>query len=113
MRRSVVRLTTVIGIMDDRVEKQAALNAISRHEDKILRCCEDAVDLLDALEELMVISQEEKDYANENEKYGLVVRRLKETIENDPSFFNRFCHHITQKKDLSSIAASLVGKRTL
>ena len=104
----------LITVMDDRLEKQAALAAISGHKGEILRCCDDAVDLLDALEELEVMSQEEKDNANEHEDYELVVPRLTQKIEIDPSFFNRFCHHIhvTQNKELSSLAEGLVGELT-
>lgn len=96
--------------MDDRLERQAALAAISEHNDEILRCCEESADMLDALEELKVISQKEKDDANESEDYDLVVPRLREKIKIDPSFFNRFCHHITRKKELSNLAESLVGE---
>ncbi len=96
--------------MDDRLEKQAALAAISRHNDEILRCCEESADILDALEELKVLTQKEKDDANERENYDLVVPRLRENIKIDPSFFNRFCHHITQRKELSNLAEVLVGE---
>ena len=99
--------------MDDRFERQAALAAISSHKDEILRFCQEDVDLLDALEELTVITQEEKDKANESDKYGLVIPKLEEKINLDPSFFIKFCHHISQnnqKKDLLNLAKSLVGE---
>ena len=96
--------------MDDRFERQAALAAISSHKDEILSSCQEDVDLLDALEELTVITQNEKDKANESDEYGLVIPRLEEKIDLDPGFFNKFCHHISQKKELLNLAKSLVGE---
>ena len=98
--------------MDDRFERQAALSAITRHSEEILRCCEETVEVLDALEELNVLSLEEKDYANEENDYSEVVPRLKKNIEIDPGFFNKFCRCITQKKELSDLAKGLVGELT-
>jgi hypothetical protein len=98
--------------MDDRLERQAALAAITRHSDDILRCCEEAVDILDALEDLKVFSLEEKDYVNENDDYSLVIPKLKENVIIDLNFFNKFCRHITQIEELSSLSKLLVGELT-
>ena len=96
--------------MDDRFERQAALEAISSHKDEILDCCEEGIELLDALEALKLITQTEKDKANEDGDYGLVICRLTEKINEDPGFFNKFCHYITQKEELSDLATILGGE---
>ena len=99
-----------IGEMDDRLEREAALGALSSLNEEILKLCEEGVEMLDAFQELDVISQGEKDDANENDDYGDALEKLKKRIDKDPNFIVVFCSHIKQVKELSDFATRLSSK---
>ena len=92
------------------VERDAALYTISSCEKDILELCGDCVVLLDAFEDMDIITAAEKDDAYENEDFTCVIAKLKEKINADPGFFMKFCLHIKQIKGLSSIASTLLGE---
>ena len=100
--------------MDDRLERDAALTALSCYREEIIVSCKDGVDLLDVFEELKIITEEEKDDANDREDYGCVMDKLREKIDTDPNFLvDSFCRRIRQVEELSSLAGKLVGKLTV
>ena len=100
--------------MDDRREREAALIAFSSHSEEIIGLCKDGVDLLDVFEELKIITEEEKDDANDREDYDCVMDKLREKIDTDPNFLvDSFCRRIRQVEELSSLAGKLVGKLTV
>ena len=96
--------------MDDRLEREAALSALSSFYEEILRLCEEGVEILDAFQELNIISQDEKDDANENEEYDDALEKLKERVYKDPNFIVVFCSHIKKVKELTDLAKRLSGK---
>lgn len=96
--------------MDDRLEREAALSALSSLDEEILRLCEESVEMLDAFQELKIISQDEKDDANENEDYDHALKKLREKVVADPNFIVVFCNHIKHVKELSDFAKRLNGK---
>ena len=96
--------------MDDRQEREAALESLSSHSHDVLSLCSDSVEMLDAFEELAIIDEEEKEDANDNEDYGGVIKKLHARVEEDPSFFLEFCRHIQNKDDLAGLAQKLLGK---
>ena len=98
--------------MDDRLEREAALHSLSIHNEELLQSCKDNADMLDAFEELEIITEEEKDDVNDsdNEDYGSVIDKLRAKIEADPNFFVRFCQHTKKVEDLESLAESLLGE---
>ena len=96
--------------MDDRLEREAALSTLSSLDEEIHRLCVESVEMLDAFQELNIISQDEKDDANENEDYGDVLKKLREKVVADPSFIVMFCSHIKQVEELSDLAKRLSGK---
>ena len=96
--------------MDDRVEREAALYALSSYEEEILGLCGDCLEALDAFEELNVITTDEKDVAYEEEDFTCVIANLTEKINQDPGFFVKFCLHIKKIEGLSSIADILLGE---
>ena len=99
--------------MDDRLEREAALKSLSIHNEELLQSCKDNADMLDAFEELEIITEEEKDDVNamdDSEGYGSVIDKLRTKIsEGDPSFFVKFCQHIKKVDELESLAESLLG----
>ena len=99
--------------MDDRLERDAALTALSCYREEIIVSCKDGVDLLDVFEELKIITEEEKDDANDREDYGCVMDKLREKIDTDPNFLVEFCCHIQQVEELRSLAGKLRGKHTV
>lgn len=96
--------------MDDRVDREAALYALSSYKEEILGLCRDCVEALDAFEELNVITTDEKDVAYEREDFTCVITKLTEKIKQDPGFFVEFCLHIKKIEELSSIADILLGE---
>jgi hypothetical protein len=96
--------------MDDRVERDAALCAVSSYEEEILRLCGEYEEAMDAFEELGIITIGEKDEANEAEEFTCVITKLREKITLDPGFFVQFCRHIKKIEGLSSIADTLLGE---
>lgn len=100
--------------MDDRQEREAALHSLSQHEKEILELCEDTVEVLDALEELEIITREEKDDANDSEDYSTVLSKLNERMSSNPSFFVDFCCHLQRlgESNVTSLAESLLGELT-
>lgn len=96
--------------MDDRQERKAALESLSCHKNEIFTLCKETVDMLDAFEELKIISEEEKEDANDREDYSDVVKKLQSKIENDPNFFEHFCSHIQNMGDLKQLAEHLLGE---
>ena len=96
--------------MDDRVEREAALSALSSYEGEILRLCGECVEAMDAFEELNIITTDEKDAAYEDGGFTFAIAKLKEKITADPGFFVEFCRHIKKIEELSSIAATLLGE---
>ena len=96
--------------MDDRQERQAALDSLCRYNDEIIGLCKSSVDMLDALEQLGVITEEEKDDANDTEDYSGAISKLMEKIEKDPNFFVDFCRRIQCEDDLSNLARNLLGR---
>jgi hypothetical protein len=96
--------------MDDRVERDAALYAISSYEGEILRLCGDCEEAMDAFEELGIITTGEKDVAYEKDNFTCVITKLREKINIDPGFFMQFCLHVKQIKELSGIANTLIGE---
>lgn len=96
--------------MDDRLEREAALQSLSVHSEELLRSCKENVDMLDALEELEIITEDEKDDANDSEDYSSVMDKLRVKIEGDPSFYDSFCLHIKKVEELESLADSLLGE---
>lgn len=96
--------------MDDRLEREAALCSLSIHSEELLRSCKENVDMLDTLEELEIITENEKDDANDSEDYSSVVDKLVTKIEGDPGFFENFCLHIKKVEELESLADSLLGE---
>ena len=99
--------------MDDRLEREAALYALSVLNEEVLTSCQEDVEMLDALEELGIITGEEKDDANENEEYGGVIEKLRGKIDADPCFFVEFCRHIQPLEELQSLAKRLLGELRL
>lgn len=96
--------------MDDRVERVAALYALSSYEGEILELCGDCVEAMDAFEELNIITTEQKDAAYEDGDFTCVITKLREKINADPGFFVDICRHIKQIEELSSIADTLLGE---
>ena len=96
--------------MDDRQERQAALESLCRYNDEIIGSCKSSADMLDAFEQLGVITEEEKDDANDTEDYSGAISKLKEKIDEDPNFFVVFCRHIQSEDDLSGLARNLLGR---
>ena len=96
--------------MDDRLEREAALQSLSIHSEELLRSCIENADMLDAFEELEIITEDEKDDANDSEDYSSVMDKLRAKVEGDPNFFERFCLHIRKVEELESIADSLLGE---
>lgn len=96
--------------MDDRLEKEAALQSLSIHSEELVLSCKENVDMLDAFEELDIITEDEKDNANDSEDYSSVMDKLRAKVEGDPSFFGSFCQHIKKVEDLGSLAESLLGE---
>lgn len=114
MQVGTVRLTrkSTADDMDDRLEREAALYSLSSLNREVLKSFEDGVEMLDALEEVKVITGEEKDDANEKEEYHVVLEKLKEKIDADPNFFVVFCRHIQQQEELRSLSKRLLGEST-
>ena len=98
--------------MDDRLEREAALRSLSVHGEELLRSCEMNVDMLDSFEEMEIITEDEKDDANDSGDYGRVIDKLRTKIDADPSFFESFCRHIKKVDELKSLADKLLGKFT-
>ena len=98
--------------MDDRFEKEAALHSLSIHSEELVSSCRENVDVLDAFEDLEIITEDEKDDANESEDYSIVMDKLRAKVEGDPSFFESFCQHIKKVDELESLADSLLGEFT-
>lgn len=88
--------------MDDRMEREAAQYSISVHREDILELCDDSVELLDAFEQLNIITTEEKDDANANEDYDAVLGRLSERMDSDPEFFVDFCRYLKSLEESSA-----------
>ena len=82
--------------MDDSQEKKAALEALSRYEDKIIeRCKEDPTEILEALNELKVITEEEMDEATtDSEEYDGIISKFKARVEENPTLFQDFCQKV-------------------
>ncbi len=96
--------------MDDRVDREAALYALSSYQEEILRLCGDCVETLDAFEELSIITTKEKDDAYETERFTDAIAKLTEKIKADSGFFVEFCRHIKQIDELRGIADTLLGE---
>lgn len=96
--------------MDDRLEREAALQSLSIHSEELVRSCKENVDMLEAFEELEIITEDEKDDANDSEDYSSVMDKLRAKIEGDPSFFESFCQHIKKVDELESLADKLLGE---
>lgn len=101
--------------MDDRQERVAAQYSLSTHNEAILEVCEDNVELLDALEELEIITTDEKDDAFENDDYNTVLGRLSERIDSNPGYFVDFCSHLqslgeSPQSSVKTLAGSLLGE---
>ena len=99
--------------MDDRLEREAALQSLSIHSEELLRSCKENVDMLDAFEDLEIITEDEKDDANDNGDYSSVMDKLRAKVEGDPSFFERFCLQIKKLDELESLADNLLGGSSL
>ncbi len=54
--------------MDDHLERDAALQCLSYHNEELLRSCKGDVDMLDVFEELEIITEEEKDNNDSGKK---------------------------------------------
>ena len=98
--------------MDDRLEREAALRSLSIHSEELVSSCRENVDVLDAFEDLGIITEDEKDDANESEDYSIVMDNLRAKVEGDPSFFESFCQHIKNVDELESLADNLLGEFT-
>ena len=92
------------------MERDAALYAISSCEKEILELCEECEEAMYAFEDLNIITTAEMDDANERDDFTCVIVKLKENINADPGFFVKFCLHIKQIEELSSIASTLLGE---
>ena len=98
--------------MDDRLEREAALHSLSVHSEELLRSCKKDVDMLDSFEDLGIITEDEKDEANDSGDYASLVDKLRAKIDADPSFFESFCRHIKKVDELKSLADRLLSKFT-
>ena len=96
--------------MDDRLERQAALESLCRYNDEIIGLCKSSVDMLDAFEQLGVITEEEKDDANDTEDYSGAIAKLRDKIQKDPNFFVAFFSHIQGVSDLRSLGIEIQGR---
>ena len=96
--------------MDDRLEREAALQSLSIHSEELIRSCKENVDMLEAFEELEIITEDEKDDANDSEDYSSVMDKLRAKVEGDPSFFESFCQHIKKVDELENLADKLLGE---
>lgn len=105
-------------MMDDRLDREAALHSLSMHREEIAGICENTVEVLDAFEQLEIITRDEKDHANESEDYSTVLRKLSERMNSNPSFFVEFCSHLQDlgasegEPSITSLAKNLVGEPT-
>lgn len=96
--------------MDERVDRQAALTAIDNHCSDIRHYCQETVEMLDVLEELNIITLDEKDNANADGDYSSVIPKLKEKIKSNPHLFTTLCQLMTQNSELSRLGKDLGGK---
>lgn len=96
--------------MDDRKERQAALDTLSSFESNIISSCKESFDMLEAFEKLEIITEEEKDDANDEQDYSSVIDKLRTKVESDPNFFVKFCCYIQSSEELSMLAKELLGR---
>lgn len=98
--------------MDDRQERKGALNSLSFHMSKILDLCKNNADMLEALEELEIISEEEMEDANDREDYGTVLEKLRSKIDKDPNFIVEFCRRLQSLDDdeLAGLGKNILGE---
>lgn len=96
--------------MDDRQERLAALNTLSSFEKEITSSCNESFDMLEAFENLEIITEEEKDDANDEQDYSGVMDKLRTKVDSDPNFFVEFCRHIQRSDELSELAGKLLGR---
>ena len=96
--------------MDDRLEREAALQSLSIHSEELVRSCKENVDMLEAFEELEIITEDEKDDANDSEDYSSVMDKLRAKVKDDPSFFESFCQQIKKVDELENLADRLLGE---
>ena len=94
------------------MEREAALHSLSIHEEELLELCKDTVEVLDAFQELEIITQEEKDDANDSEDYSTVLAKLSERMNDNPSSFVNFCYRLRDlgESNVTSTADSLLGE---
>ena len=96
--------------MDDRLEREAALRSLDSLSDRILRACQDEDEMVDALEDLEVVTRGEKNDANEAGDYTGVIEKFRQRVDSDPGFFTKFCAHIQTIEALSDIAVDLTSE---
>ena len=86
--------------MDDSRERKAALDTLSKYEEMITeKCKDDPTDIMDALSELKVITQDEMDDATDNEEYGAIMSKFKAQVKHNPNLFLKFCQKVKNSED--------------
>lgn len=96
--------------MDDRPERDAALLSLNSLSDRLLQACQDEDEMVDALEELEVVTRGEKNDANEAGDYTGVIEKFRRKVDRDPEFFTKFCAHIQNVEALSDILVELTSE---